>query len=115
MLTRCKRRGNGLNWCKAPAAPSGESPTPSLGPWAPPLSDDKDMKDDDYDDGRLALFNYKGDIVLLSYSFQLKLYFVVFFNPEKKTFKRVYIQGDEEFKHRRDPTFLDYVENLRFT
>ncbi|CAA7046428.1 unnamed protein product [Microthlaspi erraticum] len=57
-----------------------------------------------------------GDIVFLSFpDHRSKLYFVYFFNPERKTFATVNIQGFEEFKTWHTiRIFLDYMENLKF-
>ncbi|CAA7054684.1 unnamed protein product [Microthlaspi erraticum] len=81
---------------------------------------DKDMggKKGYYACGEMILF--KGDIVFLSFPYddRSKLYFVYFFNPERKTFARVNVQGFEEFENRlklslRVPMRLFSDENIQ--
>ncbi|ESQ33725.1 hypothetical protein EUTSA_v10009588mg [Eutrema salsugineum] len=58
----------------------------------------------------------KGEIVLTEkYTFRSKPFFVFYFNPERKTFQRVEIQGFGEYYHENlhiVSAFVDYVEVL---
>ncbi|CAA7031231.1 unnamed protein product [Microthlaspi erraticum] len=63
-----------------------------------------------------------GEIVLSSYSFRYKPFYVFYFNPEKNTFKSVEIQGFGEYYeeggwdayNNKFFAFVDYVEDLTF-